>query len=119
MTEKDLLKLKEYLVMSKKSLGVRKHRTLAFVAYVVSLRAVGAGVAIGILFPNPITIAALGGIAVLSNKTKPRKTLKSIKDKNKQKDTIRADLEAVESRLKELQTEQVVRRTLYPSVNPI
>lgn len=39
-------------------------------------------------------------------------------DKTKQKETIKADLEAVESRLKDLKTKQVVRRTLYPSVNP-
>lgn len=88
MSEDDLLEFKDYLVMSQKSLCVGKHKALAVLSSVVGLLTVGAGVTLAVLFLNPVTIAVLGGLAVLSNKRNPKKTLEKMKDKTKQKETI-------------------------------
>lgn len=64
MSEDDLLKFKDYLVMTQKSLDAGKHKALAVISAVGGWLTVGAGVTLTVLFPNPVTIAVLGGIGI-------------------------------------------------------
>lgn len=68
--------------MSKRTLGTKKQKTLAFLNTVGGLICVG-GVALTVLFPNPITVAVLGGLAVLTSRKNPKKTIKKIQEKTK------------------------------------
>lgn len=119
MSEDELVKLQEYLEMTKDSLGTKKEKAIALVTGIGGLVAIGTGVTVAILFPNPITFAVLGGIAFLTNKSlRPKKAIRSIRDKKQQRKSVKSDLNTVKSRLHEIKVEERVRRSLYPSVAP-
>ncbi len=93
LTDEEVLKLRDAIsnTLSTMKKDIRKDKLKVFVKALLAFVVVAGGVAISIIFPNPITIGVLGGSATLIagsngviNKTKKIKEKSKERKKNKE-----------------------------------
>ncbi len=96
LTDEEIERMRSAIsnTLSNMKKDVRKDKLKVFGKTLLSLVMVASGIAISIIFPNPITIGVLGGAATLITKNsnvfgKVKKIKEKSKEKNKNKEEVK------------------------------
>ncbi len=100
LSDEEILKLRDAIsnTLSTMKKDIRKDKLKVFGKTLLALVVVAGGVAISIIFPNPITVGVLGGAAVLiaGNKGVLGKT-KKIKEKSKERKKNKEEVKNIDT----------------------
>ena len=120
-TEEELTELKEELTteLSKMKGNTRRKKLKLVGKTLLKLIFIGGGVAVAIVFPSAMVLAALGGVvAVLDGGKGTIKSLRKVKGKKKTK-TGKDELKGVESELAKKKTVREYFQNQQPTAPPI
>ena len=121
-TEEELTELKEELTteLSKMKGNTRRKKLKLVGKTLLKLILIGGGVAVAIVFPSTIVLAALGGVvAVLDGGKGTIKTLKKVKEGKKKTKAGKDELKGVESELAKKKTVREYFQNQQPTAPPI
>ena len=121
-TEEELTELKEELAteLSKMKRGTRRKKLKLVGKTLLKLVFIGSGVAVAIIFPSAVVLAALGGVvAVLDGGKGTIRSLRKVKEGKKKTKTGKDELKGVESELAKKKTVREFFQNQRPTAQPL